>query len=74
MASGRFFLRWTWADGFVENDEVCAGALGRWLRSFRDLDMLIFGVHGSFPDNGKIRGHPLMIGWTVVSSVSIDFR
>lgn len=21
MASGRFFLRWTWADGFVENDE-----------------------------------------------------
>lgn len=22
MASGRFFLRWTWADGFVEKDEV----------------------------------------------------
>ena len=32
MASGRFFLRWTWADGFVENDEVCAGAKHhRWL-------------------------------------------
>lgn len=28
MASGRFFLRWTWADGFVENDEVGAGFFG----------------------------------------------
>ena len=28
MASGRFFLRWTWADGFVEKDEVTLR--GRW--------------------------------------------
>lgn len=30
MASGRFFLRWTWADGFVEKDEVTLWGVRVW--------------------------------------------